>query len=44
VDAAIDRASVDAAIEHHHLAIHAIEGAQSEIAVAQQLVDGRVAS
>jgi hypothetical protein len=39
VDAAIDRAAVHAAIEHHHLTINAVEGTQSEAAIVQQLAD-----
>ena len=41
--AAVDCAAVDAAIEHHHLTVHPVEGSQSEAAMAEQLGDGGIA-
>jgi hypothetical protein len=41
--ATVGRPAVDLTIEHHHLAVHPVEGAQSKVAMAQHLIDGRVA-
>ena len=41
--ATVGRPTVDPTVEHHHLAVHPVEGAQSEVAMAQHLVDGRFA-
>ena len=41
--ATVGRPAVDPTIEHHHLAVHPVEGAQSKVAMAQHLVDRRVA-
>jgi len=38
--AAVDAGAVDLAIEHHHLSVHAVEGAQAEVAMAEDLADG----
>jgi hypothetical protein len=40
---AVGVATVHAAIEDHHLAVHAIEGAQPEVSMAEQLPDGGIA-
>ena len=34
---AVGVAAVDAAIEHHHLAVHTVEGAEPEVSVAEHL-------
>src|SRR5262249_57199195 len=40
---AVDRAAVEAAVEHHHFSVHPVEGPQSEAAMAEQLGDGGIA-
>jgi hypothetical protein len=39
---AVDCAAVDAAVEHHHLPVHPVEGSQAEAAMAEQLGDGGI--
>ena len=36
-------AAIDPTVKHHHLAVGAVEGAQSEVPVAEQFTDGDVA-
>lgn len=38
---AVDGSAVDLAVEHNHFPVHAVEGAEAEVPMAEHLADGR---